>query len=89
MSAELKRHPTDLTVLAKKNNGVFPLNSVYRVIDGRDAIPSHGRVRCLCGDIVLFRRNTSILNVPTTIFTRRRPLRSPWSTPVFWRSLII
>ena len=42
MSTELKRRPTDLTVLAKKNNGVFPLNSVYRIIDGRDAIPSHG-----------------------------------------------
>jgi mono/diheme cytochrome c family protein len=34
MSTELKRRPTDLTVLAKKNNGVFPLNSVYRIIDG-------------------------------------------------------
>jgi mono/diheme cytochrome c family protein len=42
MSTELKRRPTDLTVLAKRNNGVFPLNSVYRIIDGRDAIPSHG-----------------------------------------------
>ena len=42
MSTELKRRPTDLTVLAKKNNGVFPLNSVYRIVDGRDAIPSHG-----------------------------------------------
>jgi mono/diheme cytochrome c family protein len=42
MSAELKKRPTDLTVLAKKNNGVFPLNSVYRIIDGRNAIASHG-----------------------------------------------
>jgi mono/diheme cytochrome c family protein len=42
MSTELKRRPTDLTVLAKRNNGVFPLNSVYRIIDGRDAILSHG-----------------------------------------------
>ena len=42
MSGELKRRPSDLTVLAKKNNGVFPLNSVYRIIDGRDAIASHG-----------------------------------------------
>jgi mono/diheme cytochrome c family protein len=42
MSKELKKRPADLTVLAKKNNGVFPLNSVYRIIDGRDAIASHG-----------------------------------------------
>lgn len=42
MSSELKKRSTDLTVLAKKNNGVFPLNSVYRIIDGRDVIASHG-----------------------------------------------
>lgn len=42
MSTELKRRPTDLTVLAKKNNGIFPLNSVYKIIDGRDEIASHG-----------------------------------------------
>jgi hypothetical protein len=42
VSKELKTHPTDLTVLAKKNKGVFPLNSVSRIIDGRDPIGSHG-----------------------------------------------
>jgi hypothetical protein len=42
MSSELKRRPSDLTILAKRNNGVFPLNSVYRIIDGRDEIASHG-----------------------------------------------
>ena len=42
MSTELKKRPSDLTVLAKKNNGVFPLNSVYKIIDGRDEIASHG-----------------------------------------------
>jgi hypothetical protein len=38
----LKTRTSDLTVLAKKNNGVFPLNSVHRIIDGRDSIASHG-----------------------------------------------
>lgn len=42
VSAELKATPPDLTVLAKKNNGVFPVNTVYQIIDGRDSIPSHG-----------------------------------------------
>jgi len=42
VSKELKTKPADLTVLAKKNKGVFPLNAVYRVIDGRDQISSHG-----------------------------------------------
>jgi hypothetical protein len=31
-----------LTALAKKNGGVFPLNAVYAVIDGRTPIGSHG-----------------------------------------------
>ena len=39
---ELKTHPADLTILAKKNNGVFPFNRVYQIIDGRDALSSHG-----------------------------------------------
>jgi len=43
VSKELKTPPTDLTVLAKNNNGVFPYDMVYRVIDGRNStIGSHG-----------------------------------------------
>jgi mono/diheme cytochrome c family protein len=43
VSKELKTHPTDLTVLAKNNNGVFPYNTVYEMIDGRNStIASHG-----------------------------------------------
>ncbi len=39
----LKTRPTDLTVLAKNNNGVFPYDMVYQVIDGRSStIGSHG-----------------------------------------------
>lgn len=38
----LKKSPTDLTTLAKKNNGVFPVDRLYAVIDGRDVIRSHG-----------------------------------------------
>lgn len=34
--------PADLTVLTKKNNGVFPFNSVYEVIDGRQLVIAHG-----------------------------------------------
>ena len=42
VSKELKTPPADLTVLAKKNNGVFPFDNVYKIIDGRDALSSHG-----------------------------------------------
>ena len=43
VSKELKTRPTDLTVLAKNNSGVFPYNTVYEMIDGRNStIASHG-----------------------------------------------
>lgn len=38
----LKVAPSDLTLLAKNNNGVFPINRVYEVIDGRTAVEAHG-----------------------------------------------
>jgi mono/diheme cytochrome c family protein len=43
VSEQLKTHPADLTILAKNNNGVFPSDRVYQVIDGRSStIGSHG-----------------------------------------------
>ena len=42
VSAELKATPSDLTVLAKKNNGVFPVAAVYEMIDGRKSVSAHG-----------------------------------------------
>lgn len=38
----LKRKPTDLTTLAKRNNGVFPVDRVHAMIDGRETIAAHG-----------------------------------------------
>lgn len=38
----LKKSPADLTTLAKKNNGVFPFDRVYAVVDGREIIRGHG-----------------------------------------------
>jgi mono/diheme cytochrome c family protein len=32
----------DLTTLAKRNGGVFPIARVYNVIDGREAVKAHG-----------------------------------------------
>lgn len=32
----------DLTTLTKRNNGVFPFQRVYEVIDGRQALKAHG-----------------------------------------------
>lgn len=41
ISAQLKTPPPDLTVLAKKNGGVFPFAKVYDMIEGAD-VASHG-----------------------------------------------
>lgn len=38
----LKKSPTDLTQLAKRNGGVFPHSRVYEVIDGRVTVVLHG-----------------------------------------------
>lgn len=38
----LKQAPTDLTVLAKKNNGAYPAERVWASIDGTEAIKEHG-----------------------------------------------
>lgn len=32
----------DLTMLARKNGGVFPVKRVYEVIDGREIVRAHG-----------------------------------------------
>jgi mono/diheme cytochrome c family protein len=41
-SPQLKTWPPDLTVLAKKNNGVFPAMRVSEEIDGEFEKPAHG-----------------------------------------------
>lgn len=49
----------DLTVLAQKNQGVFPFDRVYRIIDGRQEVKGHGtREMPVWG--VAFRRQTSV-----------------------------
>lgn len=44
MRGQLTKPPSDLTALAKGNHGVFPLQYVWEVIDGRTSavIGSHG-----------------------------------------------
>ena len=34
--------PADLTQIAKRNNGAFPADRVYRIIDGRQSVKTHG-----------------------------------------------
>ena len=41
MAARLRHAPPSLTNYSERNDGVFPSERVYRIIDGRD-VPSHG-----------------------------------------------
>ena len=38
----LKNDPPDLTLLAKANGGVFPIEKIYDAIDGRAQFQDHG-----------------------------------------------
>lgn len=38
----LKKSPTDLTKIQKNNEGVFPFDRLYDVIDGTEAVGPHG-----------------------------------------------
>lgn len=42
MAELLKVEPSDLTVIAKNNEGIFPLDKVHRMIDGRHGVTGHG-----------------------------------------------
>jgi mono/diheme cytochrome c family protein len=42
VSEQLKVPPSDLTMLTKNNNGVFPANAVYETISGSKTISAHG-----------------------------------------------
>lgn len=43
MARFLTVKPSDLTTLARRNNGVFPFRAVFEALDGRAAVPQHGR----------------------------------------------
>jgi mono/diheme cytochrome c family protein len=38
----MRRRPPDLTEIAKRNNGVFPKEIIFKVIDGRQPVRGHG-----------------------------------------------
>jgi mono/diheme cytochrome c family protein len=42
MAELLKKKPSDLTMLAKNNEGEYPFLRVYQTIDGRVVVPGHG-----------------------------------------------
>ena len=42
LASSLRFAPPDLTLLAKRNGGVYPSENVFRIIDGRKPVKGHG-----------------------------------------------
>ncbi len=42
LKSELTHNVPDLTVLSQNNNGIFPFDRVYQIIDGRKEVKAHG-----------------------------------------------
>jgi len=66
----MKTPPPDLTTLAKQNGGVFPIQRVYEMIDGRGPeIPAHGpRHMPIWGDDYSTRAAQRMADVPMVGF---------------------
>jgi mono/diheme cytochrome c family protein len=77
VSDHLKIPPPDLTVLAKNNNGVFPVNAVYEIIDGLKTIPTHGtREMPIWGE-----RFNPIINLPHYVDPSYWKMSGPEQSP--------
>jgi cytochrome c len=77
VSGQLKVPPSDLTVLARSNNGVFPSNAVYAFIDGTKTIPAHGiREMPIWGE-----RFNPIVNLPHAVDPAYWTLAGPDQNP--------
>ncbi|KAB2957992.1 MAG: cytochrome c [Thermoanaerobaculia bacterium] len=56
----LRVRPTDLTVLAQKNGGVYPADRVRASIDGREQVTGHGlREMPVWGDVLVWTEQDS------------------------------
>jgi len=42
MAETLRFRPADLTLIAKRNGGSFPVDRVHRIVDGRHPLKGHG-----------------------------------------------
>lgn len=77
VGAQLKTPPSDLTLLARNNGGVFPKDAVYKMIDGSKTVPAHGtREMPIWGE-----RFDPIINLPHPVdsfyWTMAGPEQSP------------
>jgi mono/diheme cytochrome c family protein len=77
VSDQLKIAPSDLTMLARNNNGVFPTNAVYETIYGSKTVPAHGsREMPIWGE-----RFNPIVGLPHTVDPSYWKLAGPEQSP--------
>ena len=85
VSGQLKTAPADLTILAKNNNGVFPTNTIYEVIDGMKTIPAHGtREMPIWGE-----RFNPIISLPHSVDPSYWKMAGPEQSPEVVRKRIL
>ena len=77
VSEQLKTAPSDLTMLAKKNNGIFPLDAIYKTIDGTKSVAGHGtREMPIWGE-----RFNPIINLPHAVDPSYWRMAGPEKSP--------
>jgi mono/diheme cytochrome c family protein len=77
VSEQLKAPPSDLTMLAKNNNGVFPTNAVYETILGSKTVAAHGtREMPIWGE-----RFNPIVDLPHTVDPSYWKMAGPEQSP--------
>lgn len=65
MAASLNKPPSNLTLLAQRNGGVFPAQRVQQVIDGRAEVKPHGsREMPVWGERFTNQGNSEYFDVP-------------------------
>lgn len=68
VAGALRIAPPDLTKLSQRNDGVFPYDRVYHVIDGRESVKAHGtRDMPVWGNVLTLEgsgANRSVSDVP-------------------------
>jgi mono/diheme cytochrome c family protein len=61
LADSMRRRPADLTEIARRNQGVFPRDQVFRTIDGRQPVRGHGGANMpVWGDV--FTRSSEVPN---------------------------
>jgi len=82
---QLKVPPSDLTVLARNNNGVFPTNALYETIDGSKTVPTHGsREMPIWGE-----RFNPIISLPHSVDPSSWKMAGPEQSPEVVRKRIL